>query len=43
MLKAGDPAPEFTATSCDGRRITLADFRGKKVLLWFFPEADTPG
>ena len=43
MLKPGDPAPEFTATACDGRRISLADFRGKKVLLWFFPKADTPG
>jgi thioredoxin-dependent peroxiredoxin len=43
MLKPGDPAPDFTATSCDGRRVSLADFRGKKLLLYFFPKADTPG
>ena len=43
MLSPGDPAPDFTATACDGRRIALRDFRGRKVLLWFFPKADTPG
>ena len=43
MLQPGDPAPDFTATAHDGRRIALEDLRGKKVLLWFFPKADTPG
>ena len=43
MLEPGDPAPDFTATAHDGRTIRLADHRGKKVLLWFFPRADTPG
>ena len=43
MLKVGDPAPDFTATTCDGTGLRLADFRGKKLLLWFFPKADTPG
>ena len=43
MLKPGDPAPEFTATSYDGRDVNLADLRGKKVLLYFYPKADTPG
>ena len=43
MLNAGDPAPDFVATAHDGRRIALMDFRGRKVLLWFFPRADTPG
>jgi len=43
MLKPGDPAPDFTAKAHDGRRIALEDLRGKKVLLWFFPKADTPG
>lgn len=43
MLEPGDPAPDFTATAHDGRTIRLADYRGKKVLLWFFPRADTPG
>jgi peroxiredoxin Q/BCP len=43
MLQPGDPAPDFTATTHDGRRVTLGDFRGRKVLLWFYPKADTPG
>ena len=43
MLEPGDPAPDFTAASHDGRRVRLADVRGKKVLLYFFPKADTPG
>ena len=43
MLKPGDPAPDFTAASHDGRRVRLADLGGKKVLLYFFPKADTPG
>lgn len=43
MLKVGDTAPEFTATSHQGAKISLLDLRGKKLLLWFYPEADTPG
>ena len=43
MLKPGDPAPDFTATAHDGSRVSLRDLHGKKVLLWFFPRADTPG
>ena len=43
MLKVGDAAPDFTATSHDGRQVSLSDLRGKKVLLWFYPAADTPG
>jgi len=43
MLKVGDPAPEFQVTDHQGRRVKLSDFRGKKVVLWFFPKADTPG
>jgi len=43
MLKAGDPAPEFTLPAHDGRTIALANLRGKKVLLWFYPAAGTPG
>jgi thioredoxin-dependent peroxiredoxin len=43
MLKVGDSAPEFTATSHNGVHLLLAALRGKKVLLWFYPEADTPG
>jgi peroxiredoxin Q/BCP len=43
MLKVGDRAPQFTLQSHSGASLSLSSFRGKKVLLWFFPEADTPG
>ena len=43
MLKVGDPAPDFEAADDRGRRVKLSDFRGKKVVLWFFPKASTPG
>ena len=43
MLKPGDPAPDFAAMAHDRRTVRLRDLRGKKVLLWFFPKADTPG
>jgi peroxiredoxin Q/BCP len=43
MLSAGTLAPDFDVTSHDGTRVRLSDFAGKYVLLWFYPEADTPG
>lgn len=43
MLKPGDVAPDFTATTTDGRTLRLADLRGKKVVLYFFPKAFTTG
>ena len=43
MLKAGDKAPDFKVPSDNGKDIALADFRGKKVLLFFFPKANTSG
>lgn len=43
MLKVGDRAPEFTLPAHDGRSISSADLRGRKVLLWFYPAASTPG
>ncbi|HEV7987423.1 MAG TPA: redoxin domain-containing protein, partial [Candidatus Binataceae bacterium] len=43
MLKAGDPAPDFTLPADDGGQFTLSSLRGRNVLLWFFPEAGTPG
>jgi len=43
MLKVGDPAPDFEVTDHRGRRVKLSDFRGRKVLLWFYPKASTPG
>jgi peroxiredoxin len=43
MLHIGDPAPDFTSLTHEGKNLTLATLRGKKVLLWFYPKADTPG
>lgn len=42
-LKTGDKAPDFTLQDQDGNVITLADFKGKKLLLYFYPRASTPG
>jgi peroxiredoxin Q/BCP len=42
-LKAGDPAPEFSAATNGGGKISLADLRGKDVVLYFYPRDDTPG
>src|SRR5215218_5726934 len=42
-LQAGDKAPEFTGTDQDGTNVSLKDFKGKKVVLYFYPEDDTPG
>src|SRR5687768_11082769 len=41
-LKEGDKAPGFTGLDQDGNKITLSSFKGKKLALFFFPEADTP-
>ena len=43
MLNVGDTAPDFDAVDHNGNRVTLAGLRGKKVVLWFYPKADTPG
>ncbi len=43
MVKQGDLAPDFSLAAHDGTTISLKDLRGKKVLLWFYPAADTPG
>ena len=43
MFEAGDLAPDFDVTAHDGSRVRLSDFAGKHVVLWFYPEADTPG
>ncbi len=42
-LKEGDPAPAFSAESNGGARVSLADFKGKKVILYFYPKDDTSG
>jgi thioredoxin-dependent peroxiredoxin len=43
VLKIGDIAPDFTLTSDNGKEISLAGFKGKHVVLFFFPKANTPG
>ncbi len=43
MLRAGDPAPDFTTVDCAGQELRLSALRGKKVVLFFFPRAFTPG
>jgi peroxiredoxin Q/BCP len=42
-LKEGDKAPEFSAAASGGGTISLADFRGRNVILYFYPKDDTPG
>ena len=42
-LRAGDKAPDFTAATQDGSCISLSQFRGKPVVLYFYPRDDTPG
>ncbi|WP_153147253.1 peroxiredoxin [Dechloromonas sp. H13] len=42
-LKAGDPAPDFSAPATDGSTLRLADFRGRKLVMYFYPMDDTPG
>jgi peroxiredoxin Q/BCP len=43
MLTVGTPAPDFTITAHDGSTIRLAELQGKKVVLWFYPKANTGG
>ena len=43
MLKVGDKAPDFKLQNETGKEISLSDFRGKKVVLYFYPKDDTPG
>jgi peroxiredoxin Q/BCP len=42
-LKEGDPAPEFTAVAHTGEQMSLAQFRGQPVVLYFYPKDHTPG
>lgn len=43
LLKEGDLAPDFEILDQDGMRVALKNYRGQKVVLWFYPKADTPG
>jgi len=42
-LKVGDKVPSFTAKDQDGNTVSLADFTGKKLIVFFYPKANTPG
>ena len=42
-LSAGDTAPAFTLSDADGNKVSLKDYRGKRVILYFYPAASTPG
>src|SRR5882762_104583 len=43
VLKPGDKAPDFSLPRDGGESLTLSDFRGRKLVLYFYPKADTPG
>jgi thioredoxin-dependent peroxiredoxin len=43
VVAEGDPAPDFTLTSDAGTEVTLSELRGKPVVLYFYPQDDTPG
>jgi thioredoxin-dependent peroxiredoxin len=43
QLTIGQPAPDFTLPNDEGQSVRLADYRGRKVVLYFYPEDDTPG
>lgn len=42
-LSPGDAAPDFTLPDADGKDVSLADYRGRKVIVYFYPAASTPG
>ncbi|KOS54901.1 thioredoxin-dependent thiol peroxidase [Rhodococcus rhodochrous] len=42
-LAPGDTAPEFTLPDADGNEVSLSDYRGRKVIVYFYPAASTPG
>jgi peroxiredoxin Q/BCP len=43
MLRVGDPAPDFELDDHEGQQLRLSSLAGTRVLLWFYPKADTPG
>ena len=42
-MEVNDKAPDFSLANEDGQTVSLKDYRGKNVVLFFFPKADTPG
>ena len=43
LLQPGTPAPDFQVTDHEGNTVRLSDWTGKRVLLWWYPKASTPG
>jgi thioredoxin-dependent peroxiredoxin len=43
MLKEGDQAPNFQCIDDSGAKVSLRDFQGKNLILYFYPKANTPG
>jgi len=43
MLNVGDEAPDFEVLDHHGNKVALHDLRGRRIVLWFYPKADTPG
>ncbi len=43
QLKSGDKAPDFKLQDQNQRKLKLTDFKGRKLLLYFYPKAETPG
>ena len=43
MLLEGSKAPDFTLEDQDGNSVSLSDFKGQKILIWFYPKASTSG
>jgi thioredoxin-dependent peroxiredoxin len=43
LLKAGDKAPNFSVSADEGQTISLSDYKGKNLVLYFYPKANTPG
>ena len=43
LMDINDKAPDFSLLDENGKNVSLKDFRGKSVVLFFFPKADTPG
>jgi peroxiredoxin Q/BCP len=43
MLNEGSQAPDFSVVNQNGDKVSLSDYRGRNVVLWWYPKADTPG
>jgi peroxiredoxin Q/BCP len=43
VVREGEPAPDFTLASDSGETVTLSSFRGRRIVLYFYPKDDTPG